>query len=247
MSDDIVQSEQAGEELPRLSPFDQIRHETANGGEFWSARELAEVLGYARWDKFKNADIKMRHDGRQGVEELPFARAALAMCENIDDNVGRVLKKLDELKIADNTIVLYFSDNGPNSWRWNGGMRGRKGSTDEGGVRSPLLVRWPGHIKPGSKITQITGAIDLLPTLCELTGVQHVGATTHDRSIAKRLALDSRVDVLMHRFNMAHRKATVEVFPAAIETRTPVVVFTATRWGTLLEARADWPGEAPTA
>ena len=47
--------------------------------------------------------------------------------------------RLDELKLADNTIVLYFSDNGPNSWRWNGGMKGRKGSTDEGGVRAPLL------------------------------------------------------------------------------------------------------------
>ena len=76
-----------------------------------------------------------------------ITRAALAMCENIDWNVGRVLDKLDELKLADNTIVLYFSDNGPNSWRWNGGMKGRKGSTDEGGVRSPFLIRWPGHIR----------------------------------------------------------------------------------------------------
>ena len=72
-------------------------------------------------------------------EDIAITRAALAMCENIDWNVGRVLTKLDELKLADNTIVLYFSDNGPNSWRWNGGMKGRKGSTDEGGVRSPLL------------------------------------------------------------------------------------------------------------
>ncbi len=61
------------------------------------------------------------------------------MCENIDWNVGRMLRKLDELKLADNTIVLYFSDNGPNSWRWNGGMKGRKGSTDEGGVRVAVL------------------------------------------------------------------------------------------------------------
>src|SRR5438132_13879989 len=108
---------------------------------------------------------------RPGEEDLDFTRAALAMCENIDWNVGRVLKKLDELKLADNTIVVYFSDNGPNSWRWNDGMRGRKGSTDEGGVRSPLLVRWPGHIKAGTKIAPIAGAIDLLPTLGELTGV----------------------------------------------------------------------------
>ena len=71
-------------------------------------------------------------------EDVTTTRAALAMCENIDWNVGRVLAKLDELKLAENTIVLYFCDNGPNSWRWNGGMKGRKGSTDEGGVRSPL-------------------------------------------------------------------------------------------------------------
>ncbi len=100
------------------------------------------------YEKFAEADLKMRHDGRQ-EEDLAMTRAALAMCENIDWNVGRVLEKLDQLKLADNTIVLYFSDNGPNSWRWNDGMKGRKGSTDEGGVRSPLVIRWPGHIKPG--------------------------------------------------------------------------------------------------
>lgn len=124
------------------------------------------------WEKFKNADLKLRHPAK---EDLAVTRAALAMCENIDENVGRILRKLDERKLADQTIVLYFSDNGPNSWRWNGGMKGRKGSTDEGGVRSPLLVRWPGHIKPGTKVSSIAAAIDLLPTLAELAGVKVVG------------------------------------------------------------------------
>jgi hypothetical protein len=100
-----------------------------------------------------------------------MTRAVLAMTENIDWNVGRVLKKLDELGIADNTIVAYFSDNGPNSFRWNGGMRGRKGSTDEGGVRAPLLMRYPGHIRPGTRVTRIAAALDLMPTLAELAGV----------------------------------------------------------------------------
>lgn len=127
------------------------------------------------WEKFQNADLKLRHEGQgRQREDLDFTRAALAMCENIDWNVGRVLHKLDELKLAENTIVLYFSDNGPNSWRWNGGMKGRKGSTDEGGVRSPLLVRWPGHIQPGTRVSQIAGAIDLLPTLVDLTDVPFV-------------------------------------------------------------------------
>lgn len=131
------------------------------------------------WEKFKQADLRLRHAGGQ-KEDLAMTRAALAMCENIDWNVGRVLRKLEERKLADQTIVLYFSDNGPNSWRWNGGMKGRKGSTDEGGIRSPLLVRWPGHIQPGTRVASIAAAIDLLPTLADLTGVKVVSAKLLD-------------------------------------------------------------------
>lgn len=126
------------------------------------------------YDKFKNAELKLKHSGPQ-AEDPKMTLAALAMCENIDWNVGRVLSKLDALHLADNTIVVYFSDNGPNSWRWNGGMKGRKGSTDEGGVRSPLLMRWPGKIAAGTKVAQIAGAIDLLPTLAELSGIAVAG------------------------------------------------------------------------
>jgi len=129
--------------------------------------------------KFKDANLGMRYQDPQN-EDLDHTRAALAMCENIDWNVGRLLKRLDELKLADNTIVLYFCDNGPNGWRWNGGMKGRKGSTDEGGVRAPLLLRWPGHVKPGTKVTPIAGAIDLLPTLADLAGIAIVSAEPLD-------------------------------------------------------------------
>jgi arylsulfatase A-like enzyme len=123
------------------------------------------------WDRFKDKKLTMLHyDPSQ--EDIPTTRCALAMCENIDTNVGRVLKKLDELKLADDTIVVYFADNGPNSWRWNDGMKGRKGSVDEGGIRSPLLVRWPGHIQPRTRVPQIAGAIDLLPTLADFCGIK---------------------------------------------------------------------------
>ncbi|OYW15662.1 MAG: N-acetylgalactosamine 6-sulfate sulfatase, partial [Planctomycetales bacterium 12-60-4] len=115
------------------------------------------------FEKFRKAELPDRfHVPAQ--EDLAMTRAALAMCENIDWNVGRVLQMLEELQLADDTIVVYFSDNGPNSFRWNGGMKGRKGSTDEGGVRSPLLMRWPGRILAGRRVPQIAGAIDLLPT-----------------------------------------------------------------------------------
>lgn len=122
------------------------------------------------WDRFKDKELEMTADGRY-MENVDITHAALAMCENIDWNVGRVLDKLSELNLNDNTIVLFFNDNGPNSFRWNGGMKGIKASTDEGGVRSPLFINWPGVIKPGLVIDEIAGVIDLLPTLTELVGI----------------------------------------------------------------------------
>lgn len=124
------------------------------------------------WDKFKNRELEMFAQDPYS-EDINFTRAALAMCENIDWNVGRIMDKIQELNLEEETIVLYLSDNGPNSWRWNGGMKGRKGSTDEGGVRSPLIIRWPGTIAPGSHIDEIAGAIDLLPTLADLAGIDY--------------------------------------------------------------------------
>lgn len=123
------------------------------------------------FEKFHGVDLPMRHENRN-LEDLEMTRAALAMCENIDWNVGRFLEALDELDLADDTIVIYLSDNGPNSWRWNGNMKGRKGSTDEGGVRTPFFMRWPGQIPPGTKLETIAGAIDLFPTLAELAGIE---------------------------------------------------------------------------
>lgn len=120
--------------------------------------------------KFEGQDPVMRHRDVDR-EDVMMTRAALAMCENIDWNVGRLLQRIDELELRENTIVIYFSDNGPNSYRWNGGMKGRKGSIDEGGLRSPFLIRWPSRIRDGASIPQIAGAIDLLPTLSELAGV----------------------------------------------------------------------------
>ncbi len=140
------------------------------------------------FERFARFEPGLRaRDPRQ--EEIPMTRAALAMCENIDWNVGRVLKQIQDLGLAENTIVLYFSDNGPNSWRWNGGMKGRKGSVDEGGLRAPLLIRWPGHIRANTRISRIAGAIDLLPTLADLAGIPLTGTRPLDgRSLKPLLA-----------------------------------------------------------
>jgi arylsulfatase A-like enzyme len=145
------------------------------------------------FERFEHAEPKMRARNPK-QEEIPMTRAVLAMCENIDYNVGRVLAKLDELKLADNTIVIYFSDNGPNSWRWNGCMKGRKGSVDEGGVRAPFLIRWPGHIKPRTQVAQIAGAIDLLPTLADMAGVTVAGTKPLDGKSIRPLLLGEKVN-----------------------------------------------------
>jgi arylsulfatase A-like enzyme len=120
------------------------------------------------WQRHRQQEITQQ----AGDQDLDQTRCALAMCENLDDNVGRILKKLDELKLAENTIVVYFSDNGPNTNRYNGGMKGKKGSVDEGGLRVPCLIRWSQQIKPGTIVEQVGGAIDLLPTLCALTNTK---------------------------------------------------------------------------
>ena len=125
-------------------------------------------------DSYYNAvsgrPLEMRHREPEREDTL-FTRAALAMVENIDWNVGRVLEYLEQSGIRRETIVVFLSDNGPNSYRWNGGMKGRKGSTDEGGVRSPLLMSWPGSIPAGLQVRTLGGSVDLLPTLAGLSGV----------------------------------------------------------------------------
>ena len=133
------------------------------------------------WDKFKNKDLTQKgtlsnihEDKYSGTnsEGENHSRAALAMCENIDWNVGRIIKTLKSLKIYENTIIIYLSDNGPNGHRWNGGMKGIKGSTDEGGTRSPMIISWKGNMPEGKKVKKIASGIDLLPTLIDLTGIK---------------------------------------------------------------------------
>jgi len=92
--------------------------------------------------------------------------------------VGQVLDKLDELGIADNTIVVYSTDNGAETVTWPDGgttpFRGEKGTTWEGGFRVPLLVKWPGVIEPGSKINDIVSQEDWFPTFAAAVGDDNI-------------------------------------------------------------------------
>ena len=105
-------------------------------------------------------------------ENVLKTKAALSMVENLDYNVGRVLDSLKKYKKYENTIVIFFSDNGPNGYRWNNDLKGRKGSTDEGGVRVPFLIQWPIGIKKATKVNQITSVMDVFPSLIELANLK---------------------------------------------------------------------------
>jgi arylsulfatase A-like enzyme len=111
------------------------------------------------WNKYANRGLNLK------------ARCAYAMVDCLDENIGRLLTALHDLGLEGNTIVIFLTDNGPNSDRFNGDMRGRKGSVHEGGIRVPLYVRWPGHIEPGMVIEPIAAHFDLLPTILDMVEV----------------------------------------------------------------------------
>src|ERR1700746_2490378 len=104
-----------------------------------------------------------------GLEEAGMAQ--------LDDNVGALLKHLDDIGVADNTIVIFTTDNGAEVFTWpDGGMtpfRATKGTVFEGGFRVPCIARWPGKIKPGTVENGIFSGLDWLPTLVAAAGNPH--------------------------------------------------------------------------
>ncbi|MNZ79441.1 Sulfatase [compost metagenome] len=112
--------------------------------------------------------LKKESDGKTGIGLYPDG-----MVEH-DGHVGQLLKKLDDLGIADNTIVVYTTDNGAEKFSWPDGgtspFNGEKGSSNEGGHRVPLLVKWPGVLKPGSHINNMIAHNDWMPTLAAAAG-----------------------------------------------------------------------------
>jgi len=94
-----------------------------------------------------------------------------AMIEELDDSVGKLLRKIDELGIADNTIVVFFGDNGGlEKDARQTPLRSGKANLYEGGIREPLIVRWPGVVKPGSTCSEPVTSVDFFPTFAEIVG-----------------------------------------------------------------------------
>tara|TARA_B110000881_G_C18558481_1_gene508365 strand:- start:200 stop:1627 length:1428 start_codon:yes stop_codon:yes gene_type:complete len=116
-------------------------------------------------------------NGTETCEDVinPIAGFA-AMIENLDNQIGNILALLKKLGIDDNTLVIFTSDNGahlegghdPKFWNSSGSLRGHKRDMHEGGIRTPMLARWPGVIAPGRTTDHISAFWDVLPTMCEL-------------------------------------------------------------------------------
>ena len=124
------------------------------------------------------SDLAARYrPGKAGAQGNP---TYAAMLESLDESVGRILKKLDDLKLSDNTIVIFTSDNGGQCIvggkdqppTFNGPLREGKGFLYEGGIRVPLIVRWPGTAKAGTTIAEPVYSIDFLPTLLQACGIK---------------------------------------------------------------------------
>ena len=128
--------------------------------------------------KFPQFEDKIGKYGHDTKVRNPVAAFA-GMMTRMDRGVGQVLDLLDELKITDNTLVLFSSDNGPHHegghqpgfFNSNGPLKGHKRDLYEGGIRVPLIAYWPGRVKAGSVSDHICAHWDLMPTFCELANI----------------------------------------------------------------------------
>jgi len=123
-------------------------------------------LKYMERDLLELEVHKPKDEKRRAQKQDQLARIA-AMIENKDQNVGRLMAKLTELGLLDNTLVIRMNDNGPNTMRYVGEMRGMKTHTHEGGIRSPLWMHWPAKLRPGTERSELAAHIDIMPTLLE--------------------------------------------------------------------------------
>jgi arylsulfatase A-like enzyme len=137
------------------------------------------------YQMYKNTDPSIEFERKNPMQlkmseqDKEDARKVYGMVSNIDDNIGKLLQKIKDLGIEDETIVIFMTDNGPQQLRYTAGMRDKKGSIYNGGTRVPFFMRYPALGKESKTIETLTAHFDVLPTLSELC---HVALPT-DRKI----------------------------------------------------------------
>jgi arylsulfatase A-like enzyme len=153
-------------------------------------------------------------EGRESIEvcrdsgpdpEYRVNATLVAMVSRLDAGTGRLLEKLAELDLQDNTIIFFCSDNGgKETYASQAPFRKGKGWLYEGGIRVPMIVRWPGRIEAGSWNAAITSTIDLYPTLLELAGLSPPGHPLDGVSLAGELLGDGNVEERIHFWHYPH-------------------------------------------
>ncbi|MCW5516382.1 arylsulfatase [Muriicola sp. Z0-33] len=130
------------------------------------------------YDMYKNIDPAAGFE----TDNRPFspmseknkedARRVYAMVSNVDHNIGKLLQKLEDLKLVEDTLVIFMTDNGPQQVRYVAGMKGRKGTVYRGGVRVPFYMRYPQKFKGNSTLNAPAAHLDVLPTIAEICNLK---------------------------------------------------------------------------
>ena len=161
--------------------------ENAPADEYLTDRLSDEAIKFIRDKKNKPWMIYLTHFAvhtpLQAKKELVAKYSAMppgalhrniamaTMIEAVDDGVGKITRTLDELGLTDNTVIIFFSDNGGHGPATDmAPLKGYKGTYYEGGIRVPFFVNWPGNVKPGSNSDEPITGVDIYPTLCEIAG-----------------------------------------------------------------------------
>ncbi len=142
-----------------------------------------------------------RGDNPSRYNPTPEAHAQFAaMITRLDKHVGEIMQLLEEQGLADNTVLIFTSDNGPHEeggadpayFNHDGKFRGLKRSTHEGGIRIPFIVRWPGHVKAGSESDQPFAFYDLMPTFCDIAGFRNINLSDFQNLAPQHLRFDRK-------------------------------------------------------
>ena len=172
------------------------------------------------------ADLTAKYRAKADPNDPQRCPVYGAMVQSLDENVGRLLDTLDELKLTENTIIVFFSDNGGNMYdrvegippTSNAPLRGGKATLYEGGTREPCVVVWPGKVKPGSRSDALLSSVDWYPTLLEMAGVTTEAAgeirrREPDAGAARRRRAARYGVLLFPALHARHRRAARDVGP----------------------------------
>ena len=142
-------------------------------------------------------------------EGSPYSPIYAAMVHNLDQNVGKIVAAVNEYGKPDNTLIIFYSDNGPLLNYTKVNLRGEKGSLYEGGIREPLILNWKGYLQPGKIITTSFSAVDFYPTFASLVGADITSVNSK---------LDGQSIVPLFENKEIELKPIIWHFPAYLET-----------------------------